>query len=270
MNNTLNSNRLSMLIQRQWIEFGKIYLMSLAVLAGIFIAFYGYSIYEVYRQNADNHALQSMLSFRPYLFVFMGLLFITIISGTYFSNLGQKPKAIFELLLPASKLEKFFVAIFYTTILTTVSYLLIFFLVDLGFVSYIRSNFSSSYSYFDEESGREVVVDQLMFFYKQEINPKVYLMTFLPYLLSALFLLGSIMFTKFQYIKSAVLLTVYILLYILFMLKVIQFFTQDTIRISEGVFSEEVNILRVICVLGVLVTVAVWGIGYLRLKEKEV
>lgn len=270
MNNTLNSRRLGMLIQRQWIEFGKIYLMSLAVLTGIFIAFYGYSIYDVYQRNADSHAIQSMLSFRPYLFVFMGLLFITIISGTYFSNLGQKPKAIFELLLPASQLEKFVVALFYTVILTTVSYILIFFLVDLGFVSYFRTKLPSSYSYFEEGSGREVVVEQLIFFYKHAVNSKVYWMAFLPYLLSAIFLLGSVMFTKFQYIKSAVLLTVYILLYILFMLKVIQLFTQDTIRISEGVFSEEVNLLRVICILGVLVTVVVWGIGYLRLKEKEV
>lgn len=270
MNNTLNSRRLGMLIHRQWIEFGKIYLMSLAVLTGIFIAFYGYSIYDVYQHNADSHAIQSMLSFRPYLFVFMGLLFITIISGTYFSNLGQKPKAIFELLLPASRLEKFIVAIFYTVILTTVSYLLIFFLVDLGFVSYFRSKLPSSYFYLDPESGREVVVEQLVFFYKHSVNSKVYWMTFLPYLLSAVFLLGSIMFTKFQYIKSAVLLTVYVLLYILFMLKVIQFFTAGTVRISEGLFSEEVNVLRVVCVLGVLVTFVVWWIGYLRLKEKEV
>ena len=42
MNNTFNIQRLGLLLKRQWLEFGKIYLITVAVALGVIITFYGF------------------------------------------------------------------------------------------------------------------------------------------------------------------------------------------------------------------------------------
>lgn len=270
MNNTFNFTRLARLIQRQWIGFGKIYLMSLGIIAGIFMAFYGFFIRAAMTsQNPDDIA--SIFSFRPLVFIFLGLSFISIVSSSYFSNLGQKPKAIFDILIPASQLEKFLSALFYTIVLTTISYFLLFFLIDLGFVTYVRSQFTSTHTYFSMKEGKDVAVDNLLYFFHTEIPKQIYWMLFLPFLLSAVFLLGSIAFANFQFIKTAITVIIYSTVFILSMLQLMIWYTRNTVLANDNLtFSEEINVLKLMCAVGILLTLILWGIAYLKLKEKEV
>ncbi len=272
MNNTLDFSRFARLINRQWIGFGKIYLMALGIIAGIFVAFFCYNINKA-TNSQDAHDISRMLSFRPYVFTIIGLAFISIVSSSYFAALGQKSKAIFEILIPASQTEKFVAALFYTVLLTTVSYFLLFYLIDLSFVSYIRTSYHSSETIYSHELKKDITVDQLNYFFQTPLPKDVYWTFFLPFLLSAVFLLGSIGFESFHFIKTAIVVVVYSFIFVFLMIKIMSWYTTDTMTVvTEGTafFNDKVNGLKLICAGGIVVTLLLWGISFLRLKEKEV
>ncbi|NQD72280.1 hypothetical protein HP439_16260 [Sphingobacterium shayense] len=270
MSNTFDFSRFSRLINRQWIGFGKIYLMSLVIIAGIFMAFFGYHINQA-SESQDAHDIATMFSFRPYVFTVIGLAFIAIVSSSYFSGLGQKSKAIFEILIPASQLEKFLSAVFYTALLTTASYFLLFYLIDFGFVSYARANFHSAETYFSPDLNKDVTLDRLTYFFVTPLPDEIYWMLFLPFLLSAIFLLGSIAFKNFHFIKTATVIVAYCFVFILATIKIMTWITKDTVATEGNIFfNEEMNIIKIFCAVGIVLTLLLWGISFLRLKEKEV
>lgn len=269
MENTFNFNRFMLLVRRQWIGLGKIYLMAWGVLAGVFIVLFSFALRSV-DGTSDPRELYNLLSFRAYLFVLIGLLYITVISGSYFANLGKKANAISELLLPASHLEKFLTALLYTFVITSVSYFLIFFLVDVGFVIYLRS-VATNFLLSQGESINGINMDRLPYFFTTDYVREVYYFLFLPYLLSAIFLLGSIYFVSFQYIKTAISLFIYIFLVVFCIYLTNRWFWEGTILSQRNTFwDDDTTILRSILVVGILLTVLFWGVSYLRLKEKEV
>lgn len=267
MNNTFDFNRFFLLLRREWINFGKIYLISLAVVAGVIVAFYGYNISE---QLTHGHgSWTSALSFRPFVFIFLGLLFLTMISSGYFADLGQKPKAIIELLIPASQLEKFLASLVYTVFLTIGTYFLLFYLIDFAFISYIRSVAMETMS-IAREDGTQHIIDNIKCFFSQEFPKQLKLMAFLPILLNSLFLLGSIYFKNFHYIKTAISVLVYIACWMGLVIFIMKGATRDTIVVADGFWQDEINILKILCGTGVILTLIFWFLSYLRLKEKEV
>lgn len=267
MNNVFDFNRFVRLINRQWIGFGKIYLMSLGVMAGILFAFYGFKFYLAFNSESKD-VIVGMLYFRLSPFILMHIAFISIVGSSYFSSLGNKSKAIFELLLPASQQEKFLAGLFYTIILPIISFILVFFLVDLAWVTYLRSYLSSLYP---SDYKTLIFNGGLSYFFSSEIPRHIYLLSFIPFLLSAIFLLGSIAFKSFQFIKTAMLLVVYCFVFVITMVKLMNWITADSMLVEDGLmFDNEMNVLKLICVIGVVLTFIFWGIGYLRLKEKEV
>lgn len=266
MNNIFNFNRFFLLLRREWINFGKIYLISLAVVAGVVLAFYGYYVYEQLHYGHGNW--RGSLGFRPVIFMFLGLLFLTMTSSSYFSDLGQKPKAIIELLIPASTLEKFLGSLVYTVFLTIGSFLLIFYLIDFAFLSYIRGFTKETTSYIAAD-GTAVVIDHLAYFFNQPFPETIKYLFMLPFLLNSVFLLGSIYFKNFHYIKTAVSVMIYIVCWIGIFVFIIQRATRNTIWVGDNFWQEEMNVLRIIGAVGVLLTLFFWFLSYLRLKEKE-
>ncbi|MGH2624334.1 MAG: hypothetical protein ACRDE7_11760, partial [Sphingobacterium sp.] len=215
--------------------------------------------------------LSRLMNFRPFIFVVIGLSFISIISSSYFASLGQKSKAIFDILIPATALEKFLSAIFYTVIVSTVSYLLIYFIMDFGFVSYLRSNFTATTSHFSPELNKEIIVDNLNYYFLTPWPKQLYWFLFLPFLLSAIFLVGSIAFNNFHFIKTAITVVIYGLILVFAIVKIMIWMTRDTIVTNRNLFfNDEINVIKVFCAVGIIVTILLWGIAYLKLKEKEV
>jgi hypothetical protein len=90
MNNTFNINRFGLLVKRQWLDFGKIYLISLIVIAGILTGFYIFNIPTALRNNRINDDGYFNMGFRIPLFLIMGFIFISVVSSSYFSCFGQK------------------------------------------------------------------------------------------------------------------------------------------------------------------------------------
>lgn len=272
MNSSFDFSRFITLIRRQWLSFGKIYLMSLGVVAGIFICFYGFSFWDS-MEEFDVAKVSRTLSFRPFVFIIFGLLFMTVVASTYFSSLGDKSKAIFELLIPASSLEKFLTAIFYTFIVPAFSFCFLFFVIDVAFVSYERHFFADflAKEIANTNLGMVDINDYFNYFFTQKYPEQLYYMLFLPVLLSSLFLLGSIYFSKFHYIKTAITLIIYLIVFVFLVFKIMTWATSGTISVDNSdSLQEEMYALKIICTIGAVVTLIIWCIGYLRLKEKEV
>jgi hypothetical protein len=124
MNDTFNINRFGLLLRRQWLEFGKIFLITLGVAFGVIATFYTLNFWPVFVYDSLSYV---SIGFREPLFVIFGFLFITVVASNYFAHLGQKPKTIIELLLPASTFEKFLASVVFTAILSVLGYILIFY-----------------------------------------------------------------------------------------------------------------------------------------------
>lgn len=269
MNNTFNLQRFGLLLRRQWLEFGKIYLVSLLVLWGIFLAFYGYNYYNFvtdYRELHPGDYRYGILNFRIPLFIVTGIIFGTLVSSTYFSHLGQKPKAVIDLMTPASIFEKFLSGVLYTSVLATFSFLFLFYFTDLAFVAKIRS-------VFEEVTKSPIVEANHLDYFFNENNPNEFKpLYFVPFLITSIFLLGSIYFNRFHYIKTAISLMVFCAIWSYIIVKSGQalFENRSPIAleppISNGKDAAEIWFSALLIALSFIF----WGLTYLRLKEKEV
>ncbi|WP_316844605.1 hypothetical protein [Pedobacter psychrodurus] len=264
MNNTFNINRFGLLLKRQWLDFGKIYLISFGVLIGILTLFYSISLTE----NSLKYISSNTLNFRYPLFLITGFLFVSIIANSYFMHLGQKPKAIINILIPASSVEKFLCAIFYTLIIGIPSYLLCFYLTDLVFVSSVRATHNLTTSYTDYQ-GKKVVIDNLAYFFSTKTVKDFYPFYYVPLLINGVFLLGSIFFQSFHYVKTAISLMAFGVLWVASTLFVMQKLTNNTVWVGNHYWQDEKNIFFLMSLIGILLTLAFWFISFIRLKEKE-
>ena len=278
MNNTFNIQRLGLLLKRQWLEFGKIYLITLAVALGVIITFYGFSTWNIL--TGDSPIYARSLGFREPLFLIFGFLFITVIASSYFAHLGQKPKAIIDLMIPASTFEKFLTGVFFTAILSTVSFLVIFYLTDLAFVSKLKSIHPSAKliaAFTDANSDRITTenIQNISYFFTRNY-PKQFVSVFLltPFFVTSVFLLGSIYFNKFHYIKTAICVMIFSGLWTWIIVKTGQGLFEGKVLIQHGGVMDVDN-PKLWAEIGafalmLLLTAIFWVITYVRLKEKEV
>ncbi len=271
MSNLFNTTRFFALIRRQWIGFGRIYLMSIGVIAGVIFCFYAFNIGTDYNEIKNESAhVYSVLNFRSPLFCVLGLFFVTVISSSYFADLGRKTKAIFELMIPASQLEKFLVGIFYTVIISISSYLLIYYLIDLAFVSYLRG-FGPAVRTAVNSLGEQVTVDFWQYYFDVDYPKGIGNILFLPILLNAIFLLGGIIFKSYQYIKTAVSLVLYCVAWMSLFVYFMKTQTENTVQQINGNYWSDIDhIFGLITVTGIVLTFIFWGIAFLRLQEKEI
>lgn len=272
MNNTFNTHRFGLLLKRQWLDFGKIYLLSLLVVAGIIIGFYSWNCPSTLKINNFDYEGNIDMRFRYGLFLILGFLFISIVASSYFSLLGQKSRAILDLMTPASVFEKFLCGVFYTAILSVLSYLIVFYFTDLIFVKYINSNLSNFK--FDGNSKKIVQsVDSIVSQVFTDENYRTFINGFLaiPFMVTSIFLLGSIYFNRFHYIKTAVSAMVFtgIASYIIY--KFGGLITEGMVNTSSGRnhYGKDL-VFMIIFIVTMILTLIFWAITYVRLKEKEV
>jgi hypothetical protein len=269
MNNTFNINRFGLLVKRQWLDFGKIYLISLIVIAGILTGFYIFNIPTALRNNRINDDGYFNMGFRIPLFLIMGFIFISVVSSSYFASFGQKSKAILDLMTPASVFEKFMCGLFYSAIVSILSYLLIFYLTDLAFTNYVNSTLST---FKDVKLENQTLKGAQTFIDSALPNMDVTRAFFaIPFLIASIFFLGSIYFERFHYIKTAVSVMVFsgIASYLIF--KTADLLTRDMVSVNRSFRSEDKdNILLIALLITMVLTLIFWTITYVRLKEKEV
>ncbi|PWS27736.1 hypothetical protein DHW03_09155 [Pedobacter yonginense] len=268
MNNTFNINRFGLLLRRQWLDFGKIYLLSLIVVFGVLVGFYVTNIPK------PSDGLPSMddgfisLRFRYPIFGMVGFLFISILASSYFTNLGQKPKAIIDLMTPASVFEKFLAGVFYTTILGIGSYLFIFYITDLVFCKYLNNTFSAFPPvHIGKNSAATLVKARLL---NSEMNFEQYRgFACVPVMVTSMFLLGSVYFNRFHYIKTAVsvFIACSIIGYVIYLC--VSKMGENMVKITDSGNNEQLA-FTIIFVSSAVISIFFWVITYVRLKEKEI
>jgi hypothetical protein len=267
MNNTFDFNRFKLLIGRQWRSYGKEYILIASALLSIMLYFYVSETYEIfYEENAVVN--NNDFGFRIPLFIILGLLYISLTASSYFKNYGKSNAAIAEILVPASKLEKFLAGIFYTAGLGFVTYLLLFHIVDFGFMNYVRSFITSTTTYV--ENGQEIVSDNLPYLHKIIYIDPVKYFVFLPFTINALFLLGSIYFKNKHFIKTIVSVAIYagLCFFLIYSIYRLFFLGQMQLEHDNNIDHNEL-MLFLISALGWIITIILWTITYVRLKEKE-
>ncbi|WP_069660736.1 hypothetical protein [Arcticibacter eurypsychrophilus] len=266
MNNTFNFKRFGLLMKRQWLEFGKIYLISLGIVAGVIIASYG--LY--YFRFIENEGMKNVLvpDLRVVLFFILGTLFLTIAANTQFSQLGQKSKLIVDLMVPASTLEKFLTGLFFSVILAFLSYLLVFCLIDFALVSELK-NTSHSEALQMNDAGQLVMGKYNPAYFFEKNSNMIIQIASVPILISSLFFLGSVYFTKHQYVKTMISLMVFSGLWITFTAYTNKYIFHD--KVISGDFKWIVYIHKTEwwIALYIVLSVFFWAITYVRLREKE-
>lgn len=271
MNNTFNLRRFGLLLKRQWLEFGKIYLITLLVTLGIMIAFYAIPLANKVEFRPER------LDFRVPLFIVLGFLFISIIASNYFAHLGQKARAAIELMIPASTFEKFLTGILFTSILSVASYILLFYLVDLVFVNKVLSFYSGSTT---TTQGMDVngklttvttVTDNVQYFFTK-YNPNDFKAVYwAPFFITSIFLLGSVYFNRFHYIKTAISVMIFSGIWTYIMVKVTEGLMNNKTAIHHNNSGDNKDMAQLwIIILLTVLTLIIWSITYVRLKEKEV
>jgi hypothetical protein len=97
------------------------------------------------------------------------------------------------------------------------------------------------------------------------------MLSLMPFLVTSIFLLGSIYFNRFHYIKTAVVGMVFGSVWTYLFVKTIEIITKGKVDASASSGIEEKISGEVVFVaLTMLITLIFWSITYVRLKEKEV
>jgi hypothetical protein len=280
MNSTFDLKRWWLLVGRQWSENQKKYLLSILAIPGLLLAWFGFAILV-----GGIHPLNNIIQYLSY----MGGLYIVgcIYASIQFSDLGSRPKAIIYLTIPASHLEKLLCAILYSVVLFFIVYTIIFYAIDipmvrlsneLGYQRFLRS---------DHLIGARFTFDRvvpLMNYYEEYYN-KGFLFFFVAYFpIQSAFLLGSVYFIRYSFIKTTIAL---LLIWLLFTVLIIEGFSnippegwRDENIASWGQYNNlgQINRIRISpwiekildFLLKYSIPIILWVITYFRLKEKEI
>jgi hypothetical protein len=277
MNSVFDFNRWSLYTSKHWNENKRKYLLSLGAIGGLLILWFSFLIL-VTRENPIGENIQ-MVTFYVGLFL-TGCLYTSLI----FADLSEGAKAIHFLLVPASAFEKLLTAILFSLILFFISYTVIYYVIDYSMVKWISSIVAEAGHYTKANYGFTSKVINV-FVAPPGMGDNLYLYILLAYIgVQSAFLLGSIYFVKYNFIKTTVSVLVVFLFLVFFLNKVIHLFMPDggffepfsVYRVYRGdkgdvaiQLPEWMNIISLFLFKYSLAPV-LWVVTYFRLKEKEV
>jgi hypothetical protein len=198
MDNTFSFSRLGLLIKKQWYDNSRLYILSALALIGLLILIFTIwwlaNKYDYQFTEASTHI------------IFLIVLFVSglVFASTTYATLGDKAKGIYWLSVPATSLEKLLCGFFYSCIVFMVLYLTSFWLIKHITFFLIELN----------PQNKLIRVDS------NDIFEKVVIPNFLYafFALQALFLLGSVYFEKFAFIKTILVILFIGFLFIMFVM----------------------------------------------------
>ena len=171
-------------------------------------------------------------------------------------------------MIPASTFEKFLVGVFYTSLLGIISYLFLFYVTDLIFMIKLRNWYQGTGV---TEQVRDV--DQFFpYFFSQDHEDLVSPLFLAPFFITSVFLLGSIYFEKFHYIKTAICVMIFSGVWAAIIAKSAKVLFEGKIPIYQTSYIRQTkdSLELWITLLIVALTLTFWALTYVRLKEKEV
>jgi len=200
MNQTFDTGRWWLLVGKHWSENRKKYTLSLVAMAGLLLLWFSVILVS------DRRSLITEIQINTYYF---GLFVVgCLYASMLFADLGSKTRGLNYLVVPASHLEKLFAALFYSVIVFFVCYTAIFYSVDIIMV---KIGNSLMYSHWlKTHTPGDVFVPQEVFnvFTSPELRRGepgfIYYLLLFYFVLQSVFVLGSVYFAKFSFIKTVI------------------------------------------------------------------
>lgn len=282
MNQVFDFKRWLLLVGKHWGENRKRYLLSLVALAALMIIWY---IFVMLIERRNPFIVEMQVGTYYIGMAIVGCLFGSLI----FSEAASGPKAMHFMSVPASLFEKLLCALFYGVVLFFICYTVIFYLVDFSMVK-ISNGILEQY-WKEREASYVFVPTEVVNVFVMPTSagpeiPNLFFWFLLIYInLQSLFVLGSIYFSGYSFIKTAIALLIVFLAVIFYMANILDGFMPKG-HFGEGFFSYVVmgdeggpsrgamlpawmaNSIKYLFMYGFLPLL--WFATYFRLKEKEV
>jgi len=281
MNQIFAFSRLQMLIAGHWAENRKRYLLALPAMGGLLVVWYGFLL------TIDKFGpVNPFLQFSTY---YCGLYFVgCFYASTIFSELGDKSRAIQYLSIPASHLEKLICGILFGVILFFLAYTAVFYIVDIPMVSLANRVITREHQHWPgsfELISHMEVINLWNNPWAPIIDRKIHLFLLGYFAVQSAFLLGSVYFARWSFIKTVIGLVLFWGAFVLFASKgigehlpkgwhqydMLQWIDDNrgtvnfrTVRLPESMEK------LLIFMIQYSIPPALWVITYFRLKEKEV
>jgi hypothetical protein len=282
MNQVFDFQRWLLLVGKHWGENRKRYLLSLVALASLMIIWYIF-VMLIERRTPFFDEMQVAI-------YYIGMAIIGCLFGSLiFSEAASGPRAMHFMSVPASLVEKLLCALLYGLVLFFVCYTLIFYLVDFTMIK--LSNGILEQYWKDRDPSYVFVEAKVVNVFTKPPNtgpdfPNIFFYFFLLYFnLQSAFILGSIYFSGYSFIKTTIALLLVFLAVIFFMANMLDDFTPQG-HFGDGFFTYiipgkdgepsraaslpgwmQVSI-KYLLMYGFLPLL--WSATYFRLKEKEV
>lgn len=283
MNQVFDFNRFVLLVSKHWSENRRKYLLGMGAIAGLL--FFWYSFLLLVEQNSS---IAVDIQAATY---FVGLAFGGCLYGSVlFNELSSGPKAMNYLSFPASHLEKLLCGLLYGVVFFFLTYTVIFYLVDFAMVTVGNSiaadqgnpgpvvNAAKVVNVFESKEKGLVASDE-------PPNPlRIFLLSYIA--IQSAYILGSIYFAKFSFIKTTIALACLALIITFFLAKVLEPIMPDpggySGLTSYRVYTDSTyGTMKEVALPGwindLLTTILkyafaplLWLVTYFRFKEKEV
>jgi hypothetical protein len=269
MHQLFNFRRFGLLFRKHTAEHYKYYLMATIVLSGLLFLI----LLFVDRNRLGANLPPLPAREQEAWFIVTLLLSGSLFTSTIFNDYGNHRKAIGELLLPASSLEKYAVKWVYSWLIYQVIFAFAFYLALFLLGSWYEYRYAQSFDYLQItdlfSSTRDVMA-----------------MWFIYAFLHAVMLWGSITFKKWQFIKTGLvlILTILLLSFLNYLLvgsilhkfgNLVTYFPFGNITIGEG--AGETQIVRsgpewryFPYLVFLVMSGFFWVISYFKLKEKQI
>lgn len=271
MNNIFDFNRFSLLIKRQWIENKKLFLMASFALFGL--GAFAYILSTNWNNGQIAEAMQV-------LFFIGGLFFVgTFFTNYIFKDFSDKNNTTHFLMTPSSHLEKLLSGCFYSFIVFPIVFLLIYFTIDYFFVSFANSIHHNlvAKNLIKDSSWKDNVIWYEQLFEK----PTNFLQPLIGmwFMAQSITIIGTIMFTRWAYIKTAFISFAFIILLGFMANYVFDFIIGDLHKQSSGKTHDLYSLVKptkdllqniTIMALKYIFTPILLLIAYFKLKEKQV
>ncbi|RYZ62972.1 MAG: hypothetical protein EOO14_00585 [Chitinophagaceae bacterium] len=193
MNQFFSFKRFSLLVAKHWADNKKRYTLSVFAFIGLLITWFVFSILTEFDRVPMGRQVQTIT-------FFLSLFMVgTFYASQFFSELGARPKALNFLLVPASAFEKLLCSLLYTVVLFLVVFITSFYAVDMLMVGIAKAITGTV------TTGEKIAVANVFDMISVPFNNDT-TVNFLFFFLSvqAAFLLGSVYFEKYSFIKTII------------------------------------------------------------------
>jgi hypothetical protein len=194
MNQFFNFNRFSLLVAKHWADNKKRYLLSVLAFIGLLIGWFIFTILVDSR-----YPMGQGLQLVTYFFSLFTV--GSFYASQYFRDLGSRSKGINFLLVPASSFEKVLCGLLYTVLLFFVVFTLAFYLVDVLMITITKNFITPDIEYPAGQKGLLNVFEAA----KIHASPTTtFNVLWIYFSIQSVFLLGSVYFQKYSFIKTII------------------------------------------------------------------